>query len=210
MEWWAISLQVSHWTQQQQHISGHLKNPKCQLERAQGSNNHPTRCLVLELTRNWEIKSGLNKKKKKKMFWSSCQQVLDVVSAAWRLDCALLQHRRQTAGHATDSSTSEPSTVGEIISHCSTHQTSYSRIIRPLHPETIHKWSSYLSFPVLLLGFLRKDWFGPERVDMERGEAREKVDGGVLGIFFPRWPIHFFCSSWVRASRSMSRAEVTS
>lgn len=74
----------------------------------------------------------------------------------------------------------------------------------------ISKLSSYLSFPVLLLGFLRKDWLGPERVDMDRGEALVNVDGGVLGIFFPRWPIHFFCSSWVRASSSMSRAEVTS
>lgn len=87
-------------------------------------------------------------------------------------------------------------------SHClSTHHAKYC---------TSHMWSAYLSFPVLLLGFLRKDWFGPERVDMERGEALENWDGGVLGIFFPRCPIHFFCSSVVRASRSMSRAEVTS
>lgn len=50
----------------------------------------------------------------------------------------------------------------------------------------ISKLSSYLSFPVLLLGFLRKDWLGPERVDMDRGEALVNVDGGVLGIFFPR------------------------
>ena len=62
----------------------------------------------------------------------------------------------------------------------------------------------------MLLGFLRKDWFATERVEMVRGEDLEKVEGGVLGIFLPRWPIHFFCSSWVRASRSMSRADVTS
>lgn len=36
---------------------------------------------------------------------SSCQQVLDVVSAAWRVDCARLEHRRQTAGHMTGSAT---------------------------------------------------------------------------------------------------------
>lgn len=27
----------------------------------------------------------------------------------------------------------------------------------PFYPEIIHKWAGYLSFPVLLLGFLRKD-----------------------------------------------------
>lgn len=61
-----------------------------------------------------------------------CQHVLDVVSAAWRLDCALL------------------------------------------------------SLFVFFDGFLRKDWFIVERVDTLRGEALEKVDGGVLGIFLPR------------------------
>lgn len=158
--------------------------------------------------------------------------MLDVVSAAWRLDCALLQHRRQTAGHVTDLTTSQ-STTGDGIRLLTTAQAH----LLPITSSTLYfmqlclfgrysvvkqqkentwkqlkrtKLSSYLSFPVLLLGFLRKDWLGPERVDMERGEALENVDGGVLGIFFPRWPIHFFCSSWVRASRSMSRAEVTS
>lgn len=45
---------------------------------------------------------------------------------------------------------------------------------------------SYLGLPVILLGFLRKDWFATERVDMVRGEALEKEEGGVLGIFLPR------------------------
>lgn len=97
------------------------------------------------------------------------------------------------------------STLSRAHAHAHAHRL---RSMQKYH--TSHFWSAYLSFPVLLLGFLRKDWFGPERVDMERGEARENVDGGVLGIFFPRCPIHFFCSSVVRASRSMSRAEVTS
>lgn len=108
---------------------------------------------------------------------------------------------------------SEPSTQDTMtlysLAYClHTHTHTHLRTMHKYHMS--HFWSTYLSFPVLLLGFLRKDWFGPERVDMERGEARENVEGGVLGIFFPRCPIHFFCSSVVRASRSMSRAEVTS
>lgn len=206
----AVSLQVSYWTQKP--ISGKLKNQTCQLERAHEWDNQPTnqptiKSLVLETTSKGEVKRFFGQGKERK-FLNSCQQVLDVVFAAWRLDCALLQHRRQTAGHATDLSTSLSSTVGKMLHYTSNFLQLYHQ--NPLHPEIIHKGAGYLSFPVLLLGFLRKDWFGPERVDMERGEARENVDGGVLGIFFPRWPIHFFCSSWVRASRSMSRAEVTS
>lgn len=69
---------------------------------------------------------------------------------------------------------------------------------------------SYLGFPGMFLGFLRKDWFATERVDIVRGDALEKVEGGVLGIFLPRWPIHFFCSSWDKARSNMSRADVTS
>lgn len=46
--------------------------------------------------------------------------MLDVVSAAWRLDCALLQHRRQTASHATDSTTSQPTRWDKIRFDCST------------------------------------------------------------------------------------------
>lgn len=45
---------------------------------------------------------------------------------------------------------------------------------------------SYLGLPGKFLGFLRKDWFATERVDIVRGDALEKVEGGVLGIFLPR------------------------
>lgn len=53
--------------------------------------------------------------------------MLDVVSAAWRLDCARLQHRRQTAGHVTDLTTSQPSTWDKI------------RLLRAGHPHLLPK-----------------------------------------------------------------------
>lgn len=65
VEWWAISLQVSHWTQQ--HISGHLKNPKCQLEKNPGvkqpPNHEVSRVRINQELRN---KEGFEQKQKKR------------------------------------------------------------------------------------------------------------------------------------------------
>lgn len=57
--------------------------------------------------------------------------MLDVVSAAWRLDCALLQHRRQTAGHVTDLTTSQPTSWNKI------------RLLTAAHPRFLPKIISH-------------------------------------------------------------------
>lgn len=140
--------------------------------------------------------------------------MLCLLLGGWTALCYNTGNKQQVTA-LTLLQSAEPSTRDTValysLAYCPhTHTYHHQSSFHAQVSHTVFSVSAHLSFPVLLLGFLRKDWFGPERVDMERGEARENVEGGVLGIFFPRCPIHFFCSSVVRASRSMSRAEVTS
>lgn len=45
---------------------------------------------------------------------------------------------------------------------------------------------SHLVFPEVFLTAFRNDWFAEDLVDIVLGEARTKVEGGFLGIFFTK------------------------